>query len=243
MSITPRAYADVIKRLPPLMKAVLTNGVMNATCVAIDDVFALTTEQSRAMMNIVTNVIAREYPPHEVYLHVFQEVRLPEERSKLLARELLGRVFLPMAWYLGNLDQDIQQLGGDLAVYRQDMMKWYPELNAPVAQVSAQPVALTPTLEQPAPTAGENALLANFEDRLTTFRGRAEILLRLTGLSATIDEAMHTKNMTEQDGQQLLQQLDSVSAAINTQDLNPFEVQSLKRRVERVLEKTKSLGL
>lgn len=238
--ISPRAYADVIKRFPPLMKTILRNGSMTATTGVLVNVFGLNVAQEKNMMAIIRDVIAQEYLPRDIIVHVRQELKLDEQRTKALALEILGRIVLPISWYIGNVDQPIRDLGGDPAAYQEAVIELYPEL---AAQAPAVVPTATKAKQALSPISGEAAILRDFEDRLTTFRGRAEILLRLTGLSAQIDEAMHTDKISTDDGQQLLQQLDSISAAINTQDLNSFEIQSLKRRVERVLGKTLELGL
>jgi homoserine acetyltransferase len=43
------------------------------------------------------------------------------------------------------------------------------------------------------------------------------------------------------DGQKIMQQLDAISYAVNTQDLNQFEVQTIKRRLTKVLAQIEKL--
>lgn len=79
-------------------------------------------------------------------------------------------------------------------------------------------------------------ILKDFDQRLESFAGRAEILLRLTGLGTDIEDGVKAGKIQAEAGEQQIATLDSISSAINSRDLNPFEVNALHRRLTRLVD-------
>ncbi len=225
-------------KLPDLLKKVIDRDVFAQGDIEIEEQNGLTIEQGDKMMDVIRMVIFKTITPVEVVATIQRVIGLDEVRAKKLALDLLGKQFLPMQWYIGNVEGLITELGGDVAKYQAEAQKNYPEVYAP------QP---TPETEEPtekiiSPFKDEAAkdeptILRNIDERLTTNKGRAEVLLRLTALSQQIDEAMKSGKFGETQGQEMLHSLDALSYAINTQDLNPLEIAAIKRRLKNVLSK------
>jgi hypothetical protein len=49
--------------------------------------------------------------------------------------------------------------------------------------------------------------------------------------------------ITREVGEGFLERLESIANAIETRDMNPLEMQSLRRRMQRILEDLTTLGL
>ena len=77
---------------------------------------------------------------------------------------------------------------------------------------------------------------------LSDVRGRAEILLRLTGLSSVVEAAMGGNRVSKDEGEQLMASLDDAATIINTRDLSPLEVEALRRRLQRLVKQIASLS-
>jgi hypothetical protein len=221
--ITRDAYTQKIRSLPPLMRAILSNEALTQAAMDLDDRFSLTHEQSRMAMEIEYSIIAQEYAPSEVLTHAISMIRLPDDQARLFAAEFLGTIVMPMQWYVGNVEHLIQQYGGDLSYYKSLTADRFPEL--------ANPTVNHPASEDQA----AEKILEKFTERLSTFAGRAEILFRLTGLASQVEDAVRDNRLSASQGEQMITDLDSMSSAINTRDLNPFEVEALKRRLTRLL--------
>lgn len=226
--------------LSTLMKSVIDREESVTINIDIEKKNNLTHDQGDKMMSVIRKVILQTIRPNELVATIQKEIGLDEARAKKLALDLLGRRFLPMEFYLGSIRPLIQQLGGNVEQYLAEAKKLYPEVYAaPVLAPTAPEPAAAPSTQ---PETTSHPILSNFDQRLTSFQGRAEILLRLTGLSAQVEDAIKAKKLSIPDGQQFMQQLDAVSYAINTQDLNPLEVQSIKRRLTKLLAKFESVG-
>lgn len=212
--------------LPPLMKRVMDHDENIDTNIAIEKKNALSKQQGNAMMQVIRSVILQTIRPDELVSVIQRDIHLDEPQAKKLALDLLGERFLPMEFYLGPVRPLIEQLGGNVNEYLVQARQRYPEVYAPKS-------------ETPKPSEGETGaepqLLQNFNEKVETPRGRADILLRLTGLAGQVDELMKAEKLPQADGEALLRDLDTLSYAVNTKDLNPLEVQSLKRRLRKVL--------
>ncbi|MBI5467463.1 MAG: hypothetical protein HY975_04635 [Candidatus Kerfeldbacteria bacterium] len=231
--VTPQQYRLVIQKLPPLMKQVLRNESMTATNMVMEDVFKLKPAQGDAMMVIIQDLIAREITPAQIRGRVDLDLKLPPNVAAAFTRELLGRVVLPMEWYVGNVEGLIRELGGQPEEYLRQAQEFFPEVYAHTP--TARPVTPSAPAITPNPTPEVQPILANLEERLTTFKGRAEILLRLTALSQHVEAVAAKKLIDQKRSQELIQALDALSYAVNTQDLNPLEVQAVKRRLTKVV--------
>lgn len=237
---TPATARSLFAQLPALMKQLLLHEENTDINIEIKKANNLTPEQGEKMMQIIRKIIFITITPRELVDVIQREVGLDNGRARKLALDLLGRRFLPMEWYIGNVERLIRDLGGKVEDYLATAKKIYPEVYEPhpTSSLAAnQPAAsATETISPMSPSAQEiSPYLANLEDRLTNFKGRAEVLLRLTGLSQQIDEAIKTKQVSTEHGQELLRILDTLSYAVNTQDLNPLEIQAIKRRLTKVV--------
>lgn len=240
-------YFQALAKLPDLAKSVLTHDETSDFNVDIADQHHLTLEQSRALAHIIQFLILKSLAPAAVLARVARDLQLPPDKAKSVTCDLLGWRMLPLEWYVGAVQPTLISLGAKPEDYLKKLRTIYPEV------FSQGPLLLSPTpdpddaigqanllaeqasqKEKSGVTAG---LLENFNDRLTSFKGRAEILLRLTSLSVQVDEAMKNNKLPLEQGQQFLQELDNISFAVNTQDLNAFESQVLKHRLERLLVK------
>lgn len=148
--IDAKTYLGVLKRLPPFMRALLGNEALTSVNIELEEQHGLNVEQGDAMMAILRSVIAKETSPHHVLVRVKTELNLSDDRAKALAREMLGRVFLPMERYLGGMDRAIRDLGGNVEQYVQTAKQKFPEvygLSPNVPQEQEEPnEALTPTV-------------------------------------------------------------------------------------------------
>ena len=217
--------------LPPLLKTIIDKEETVDVNIEIANSNKLTDEQGDKMMGVIRKILFKTITPRELLETVKHDIGLSDAKAKVLTLDLLGRRFLPMEWYIGDVKSLIKEMDGDVERFLVEAQQRYPEVYAPQE-------AKTETDSEEVETILDNEppILRDFEDRLTSFRGRAEILLRLTGLSGDVEEAMKTGALTKEAGEKLLQQLDSLSYAINTKDLNPFEVQSLHRKLSKVLQ-------
>jgi hypothetical protein len=213
-------------KLPDLMKSVIDREENSEINSAIESKNKLTAAQGDAMMGVIRSIILQTIRPDELVSVIQRDIHLDEPQAKKLALDLLGERFLPMEFYLGPIRPLIEQLGGNVNEYLVQARQRYPEVYAPKT-------------ETPKPSEGETGsepqLLQNFNEKVETPRGRADILLRLTGLAGQVDELMKAEKLPQADGEALLRDLDTLSYAVNTKDLNPLEVQSLKRRLRKVL--------
>lgn len=200
---------------------------------AISQENKLSREQGDAMMRVIRKIILKVITPRELLETIRRDIPgLDNQQVRQLALDLLGRRFLPMEWYIGNVENLIRELGGDPATYLVEAKKNYPEVYAQTISSTTPPPANPAPVT---PVSAEHAVLRNFDERVSSFQGRAEILLRLTGLSAEVETAMKSNSLTQAAGERLLQQLDGLSYAVNTKDLNALEIQALKRGIRKVL--------
>ena len=204
----------------------------------------LTEAQGKGMMGVIRKIILKSITPRELLDTIRRDITgLNDQQAKKLALDLLGRRFLPMQWYIGNVEQLILELGGKVDEYLVVAKKIYPEVYAqnmtPTGLVSAVPPRMktvtTAEVVVDAATLEKHPVLHNFDERVGSLKGRAEVLLRLTGLSSEVEEAMKAKKVTEAEGEQLLKTLDGLSYAVNTKDLNALEVEALRRGIKKVL--------
>lgn len=240
--ITRDQYTQIILHLPPLMKVVLCKEVMIDAVTQIEQQFKFNNEQLAAFMRVCQSVIAKITPPGGVVAELQTELGRSAEESRLIAREYLGRIALPLEWYIGPVQTLIQELGGDLNVYLAEAKKNFPEVYDPNFNVDQENKRSAAMAAEAQSDDESNMIFHEFEVRLSSFPGRAEILLRLTGLATRIEQAMQAGTITTENGQELIRQLDAVSAFINTQELNPFEIQAVKRKIKRVLDRLREVA-
>ncbi len=223
-----QTFFQKLSQLPDLLKSVLGHEETADLNVEMIDRHHLSGDQVSALLNLLQLVIMQILSPADLLMRVQQDLHLDPTRAKALTLDVLGLRLLPMEWYIGPVQPTITQLGGNPEMYLKRLRTIYPEVYSPKAPAE---LSETPT------SSSHPTLLNNFEDRLTSFKGRAEVLLRLTGLSSELEEMMKDNQLASNDGQQLMQQLDAITYAVNTQDLNAFEVQSIKRRLTKILER------
>lgn len=221
----PKIFIAAIQQLPPLMKQVINNPALIDNSIAIGQKYNLTPRQEDMIMSIERQVIVQQLPVAAIPAE-FKKLRLPPEQEKNLTQDFLGRIILPMEWHVGSVQPLIQSLGGRAEEYLAEARQQFPEVYTPE-------LAHVRTGDQTGAT--EHPLLKNFDDRMATPRGRAGLLLRLSGLAGQVDELMKTETISQSDGEDILRNLDTLSYAVNTQDLNPLEIQSLKRRLRKVV--------
>lgn len=212
------------------MKQVLYHEENNDLNRAIKEQHHLSETQGEVMMEIIRKVILQVITPNALAETIQREVGLNTDQSQALALDLLSKRFLPMEWYLGPIQPLIHELGGNVTEALAEAQQRYPEVYNP--QQQEESYDLTGEEEPSAMTA---AMLENFEDRIGTMRGKADILLRLTGLSTEVETMMQSGALDQETGNRMMRDLEAVSYAVNTQDLNPFEVNSIKRKIKKVL--------
>lgn len=218
--------ANPFLNLPPLMKEILYREDVSELNIAIFAVHKLTEEQQKNAMGVIRKILLKTVEPKDLVQTLEHDLGLDAPAAVSLAIDLLGQRFLPMEFYLGPIAPLIRQLGGDPAPFLAAAQKRYPVVYSP--QTAEQ--------HQQAIVAAENDLLKNFEDRLNDFKGRAEILLRLTGMSATVEDRMKANQLSRDEGESLLADLEEVAAAVDTRDLSHLERQRLRRKLTRVVE-------
>ncbi len=220
--IPTEAYLQKIRALPPLMKAILNNEAFGEAIGELEEKYLLSPEQTKALLIIQSSIIGQEYSPDQIYPHIKELLKLGDPIAQQITVDFLGTIVVPMQWFVGNVEQLIRGFGGDPSSFVREAQRKFPELSAGTA---------TPNDASP-----EERLIDDMPNHLATFAGRAEVLLRLTGLSATIEDLMNAEYMSREEGERLIADLETISSAINTHDLNPFEIQTLQRRTRRVIE-------
>lgn len=257
------ATSNILAKLPTLMKQILLHDEVVETNEAIISEHQLNDHQAVAMIGVIRKIILQTITPSGLVDALVKDLGLELEKAKALALDLLGRRFIPMEWYIGGVSEEIRKLGGDPIRFEAEAKKIYPEVYQPTT-VDEVPTSLTPAewssrlpnpynddgserqlsteqsllatdQESNPATHTEPTILHQLDERLTTTKGRAEILLRLTAVSQQIESAMHSGGLTETKGQDLLHTLDALSYAVNTKDLNPLEINAIKRRLKSVL--------
>lgn len=222
--------ANPFRDLPALMKTIIDKDISAEMNMTIEQANGLTPTQGDRMMGVIRKVILKTIGPEQLVETIKRDVNLDDERAKKLALDLLMKRFLPMEWYIGKVQPLIQQLGGNIAESLAEARQRYPEVYSP------KPTAAGPTAE----VSQDHPILKNFDERATTLKGQADILLRLTGLSSQIEAAVAAGRLTQPDGERLMQDLDAVSYAVNTQDLNPFEINSIKRKIRKIIARVET---
>lgn len=230
--ISPDAFIEVISKLPPLMQTLTKHHGLIDQAIALEDAHHLNGKQAKAMMNLEVSMIAQEFPPADILKYVTQEMNMEPAPAKKFTVDFIGKICLPMQWYIGNVEGLIKELGGDVANYVAEAQRIFPEVYN-IKNGPPQPIAAA---IKPIP-ANEPPILHNLEEKLSSNKGRAGILLHLTNLSLQIEQRVATKSLTVEAGQELIHGLDSLSYAVNTKDLNPLEIAAIKRKILSVLTK------
>ena len=213
--------------LPELMKTIINKDISSEINIDIEQKHRLTPSQGDKMMDIIRQMIFRTITPTELLPTLQRDLKLDLKRATDLTIDLLGRRFIAMEWYLGDAQSIIRRLGGQAEDYLLEAKRNYPEVYEEKKPAGAGP--------------SDHPILDDFEQRISTLAGKAEILLRLTGLSTTVEEAVGNDKLTRSDGEGIIRQLEAMSYAINTKDLNPFEVQSIKRKMKKVISHIEGL--
>lgn len=230
--ISTEAYFQIISTLPPLMLKLLKHEGMIQQAIALEDEFNLKGRQGKMMMELEASIIAQEFPPSALLTHVKEDMGMDEATARRFTAAFLGRLCLPMQWYIGSVEALIKEYGGNVEQYVTEAKRIFPEMfglaptSVPAPTSIAQPIGVD---------VDGHPVLHNFDERVGSLKGRAEVLLRLTGLSSEVEGAMQEKKVTEVEGEQLLKQLDGLSYAVNTKDLNALEVEALRRGIKKVL--------
>lgn len=215
--------------LPELIRLILLHDENIDLNMAIEKSNRLTKLQGDKMMGVIRKIILKTIGPELLVETIKRDIGLDDVRSKKLALDLLSKRFLPMEWYIGKVQPLIQQLGGNVAEALAEARQRYPEVYAPKQEPASPTIDATTTEEHP--------ILRNFDDKATTLKGQADILLRLTGLSSQIEAGVAQGRFEQDESERLMQELDAVSYAVNTKDLNPFEVNSIKRKIRKIISR------
>jgi hypothetical protein len=59
----------------------------------------------------------------------------------------------------------------------------------------------------------------------------------MSALSQQIEQAGQQQRLSEKETEELLHNLDALSYAVNTKDLNPLEIAAIKRRMKSIVSK------
>lgn len=233
--ITPDAFLDVLKKLPPLMQRLTKHHGLVDHGIILEDKYRLNAQQSKTMMELETSIIAQEFPPTAVLEHVNKDMGLDSATAKKFAIDFLGLICLPMQWYIGNVEGIIRELSGDVAAFQAQVMKTFTDLYGQAAGATDQGQTTVPTAPPTVEDGSEPSILHDLTERLTTQHGRAEVLLRMTALSQQIEDEVQAKHISGEIGEGLLHGLNALSYVVNTQDLNSLEVAAIKRRLKSIL--------
>ena len=209
------------------MKAILYREDVSELNIAIFTTHKLSEDQQTKGMAVIRKILLKSVEPKDLVQTLEHDLNLEAPAAVSLAIDLLGKRFLPMEFYLGPIAPLIRQLGGDPAPFLAEAQQRYPEVYNP------QPAAMASEVQQ---NTAESEILKNFDERLENFKGRAEILLRLTGLSSVIEDRMKADQLPRDQGEQLIADLDEVASAVDTHDLSHLERQRLRRKLTRVVE-------
>lgn len=236
--INPEAYLKILANLPPLMKELIQHPGFIDQAIAIEDKYHLNDKQARTMLGFRSSLISHEVAPQVVSNMITQQMNMDPAEAKKFAVDFFGMICLPMQWYVGDVELLIKVLGGDVNHFHAEAKRIFPEvygIQAPPPQtiITTTPIVSPSTTPQP-------PILHNLEEKLSSNKGRAGILLHLTNLSLQIEERVAAKSMTPEVGQELIHSLDGLSYAVNTKDLNPLEIAAIKRKILAILAK---LGL
>lgn len=230
--ITTEAYLKILASLPPLMKALIQHPGFIDQAIAIEDAYHLNDKQARTMLGYRSALIAHEIAPPAIPNMIAQQMGMDPATAKKFTADFLGMICLPMQWYVGNVENLINELGGDANRYVAEAQRIFPE----VYDIKTAPPQPTVAAVKPIP-ANEPPILNNLEEKLNSNKGRAGILLHLTNLSLQIEQRVADKSLKVEVGQELIHGLDSLSYAVNTKDLNPLEIAAIKRKILSVLTK------
>ena len=239
--VTAVAFYNLYEKLPDLVHRVLDHKEIPEHNIALGKKYHLRPEQQKQLVLNESAMIVQDYPPRQFIDHLKTDLHVDDVTARSLAADVLGYIFLPLEWFYGKLEPLIKDLGGDFDHYLTEAKKTFPEVYSPEsvsATTTKEDLLPTPLRKMEADTAiqGEqHPVLHNFDERVGSFKGRAEVLLRLTGLSSEVEDAVKEKKMTEAQGEQLLKTLDGLSYAVNTKDLNALEIESLRRGIKKVL--------
>lgn len=239
--LSPELYFQYFHQLPPLMQQLLVNKKLQASLSTIVRSNDLTDEQRRQAVLLVGDASVKAFPIDNFYNKITTEANIVDDKGKKVTIELLGNFFLPLQWYLGNVEKIITDLGGDAQHYTAEAQKNYPEVYAPDAQKVAEQAERTnntyPTDQDGSADPEEPVILRDIGEKLGSSKGRAGILLHLVALSQKIEEAGKSGKISDKETGELLHGLDALSYAINTQDLNPLEIAAIKRRLKTIMTK------
>jgi len=176
------------------------------------------------MMQVIRKILLQTLHPRDLIPELRSQLALEAPDAVALGLDLLGERFLPLEWYLGEVQPLIKELGGDLPSYVRLAHDRFPE-------VYEQP-------QPPAPVSQEQQqdIFDRFSSLLVSPEGRAELLFRLTAWSSVVDAKMAEGGLAREAGEKLLAELESAATSIETRDLSPLEVQSMRRRLQRLQE-------
>lgn len=219
--------AFLFTNIPPLAKQVLGHEENADLNQAIIDAHQIPFDQVQSFMQVVRKVLLKTVHPQDLVQTLEHDLGLDAPAAVSLAIDLLGKRFLPMEFYLGPIAPLIRQLGGNPDSFLAEAQQRYPEVYNP------QPDT---TPEERAQNVADSEILKNFDERLEDFKGRAEVLLRITGLSSTIEDRMNADELPRDQGERLMADLEEIASAVDTRDLSHLERQRLRRKLARVVE-------
>lgn len=233
-TVEQQLFLKKIAQLPALMKTFVDKDLTTDLAISLVDTHHLSGVQNKAMIYLEGEIIVKNIQPSKIVSYIRQHIISDDALAKKLALDFIGTLCLPMQWYIGNVEGLIKELGGDVEKYVAEAKKNYPEVYTPKTTTeTSQPSATAPA----SVATNEPPILHHLEEKLSSNKGRAGVLLHLTNLSLQIEERVAAKTMTAEVGQELIHSLDSLSYAVNTKDLNPLEIAAIKRKILSVLTK------
>lgn len=87
--------------------------------------FNLSEEQRKNLFVVIRGIVLKEILLDKILDEVKARLGLDEEKAKSLTCDLLGLRFLPLQFYLGNVEKYILALKGDLGFYQQRLEKMF----------------------------------------------------------------------------------------------------------------------
>lgn len=241
--VTAEAIINAYTKFPKLLQRILGHRYISDTFLNLAEKYKLNDVQRMALINVYNELLLQTYTLNNLEVSIKKDVGLSEKDTHQLMIEFIGKLVLPIAWYVGDVRTILVDLGADYAMYEEILRDEFPEVYTQNAsqEMSAIPDVASLSEEEPESDSekpvNEPTILRNIEDRLASSKGRAEVLLRLTALSQQIEDAVKAKKISEKEGQDLMHSLDALSYAVNTQDLNPLETAAIKRRLKSIIAK------
>lgn len=112
-------FLKKFQNLPREVKEILLMEESSETNVEMIKKFNLSEEQRKDFFAIIRGIALKEILLDKILDEVKARLGLDEEKAKSLTCDLLGLRFLPLQFYLGNVEKHILAFKGDLGFYQQ----------------------------------------------------------------------------------------------------------------------------